>query len=274
MRRVLWKLAMLRRPLGHGFAGSLQPGGVYALATVIVPCPSQRQLCRRSTGDFRRDDGRRPAVAIRCRGGGRTRLADSQIWNTTAPDHTAAKRDNAATGCRSQAGGRAARIPTIGRQVTRRSGHARPVEAEVIEVPAPTAGNRYTASEGRIFVGDTLSRWAAGRFRGVGEQMHSIWGGLRSCLPTARLLPHEYPLATAASRDRRDDISHAPAARRGRGGASAARRRADFSIALERAPTVMRDHRSRCARASRQGQFSRLGAVMPLRAFWQLWRMA
>src|SRR3712207_4910647 len=104
----------------------------------------------------------------------------SQIWNTHwHPDHTGGNAAiKAATGCRvTGPAAEAARIPTLDRQV--REGDRvtlGPLEAEVLEVPAHTAGPiaYHTPAEETIFVTDTLFGMGRGRvFAGKVEQMHS-----------------------------------------------------------------------------------------------------
>ena len=127
----------------------------------------------------------------------------SQIWNTHwHPDHTGGNVEiKAATGCLvTGPGAEAARIPTLDRQVGEgdrvRLG---PLEAEVMAVPAHTAGHiaYHLPGEGLIFVGDTLFAMGCGRlFEGSAEQMHINLSRL-SRLPgeTRVYCAHEYTLA-------------------------------------------------------------------------------
>lgn len=131
--------------------------------------------------------------------------AITQIWNTHwHPDHTGGNAAiKAATGCRiTGPAAEAARIPTLDRQV--REGDRvflGGVEAEVIEVPAHTAGHiaYWLPEEGAAFVGDTLFAMGCGRlFEGTAEQMHGNLQRL-SRLPeeTRVYCAHEYTLANA-----------------------------------------------------------------------------
>lgn len=127
----------------------------------------------------------------------------SQIWNTHwHPDHTGGNAEiKAATGAvitgpRAEA----ARIPTLDVQVGEgdrvRLGA---LEAEVLEVPAHTAGHiaYHLASEGVIFVGDTLFAMGCGRlFEGDAAQMFANMARL-AALPdeTQVYCAHEYTLS-------------------------------------------------------------------------------
>lgn len=127
----------------------------------------------------------------------------SQIWNTHwHPDHTGGNAEiKAATGAvitgpRAEA----ARIPTLDVQVGEgdrvRLGA---LEAEVLEVPAHTAGHiaYHLASEGVIFVGDTLFAMGCGRlFEGDAAQMFANMTRL-AALPdeTQVYCAHEYTLS-------------------------------------------------------------------------------
>ena len=128
-----------------------------------------------------------------------------QIWNTHwHPDHTGGNAGiKAATGCTvTGPAAEAERIPTLDRLVAEgdrvRLGS---VEAEVIEVPAHTAGHiaYHMAGERLVFVGDTLFAMGCGRlFEGAPEQMHSNLQRL-SALPPETLVycAHEYTLSNA-----------------------------------------------------------------------------
>lgn len=127
----------------------------------------------------------------------------SQIWNTHwHPDHTGGNAEiKAATGAvitgpRAEAG----RIPTLDVQVGEgdrvRLGA---LEAEVLEVPAHTAGHiaYHLASEAVIFVGDTLFAMGCGRlFEGDAAQMFANMTRL-AALPdeTQVYCAHEYTLS-------------------------------------------------------------------------------
>lgn len=126
-----------------------------------------------------------------------------QIWNTHwHPDHTGGNAEiKAATGAvitgpRAEA----ARIPTLDVQVGEgdrvRLGA---LEAEVLEVPAHTAGHiaYLLAAEGAIFVGDTLFAMGCGRlFEGDAAQMFANMTRLAE-LPdeTQVYCAHEYTLS-------------------------------------------------------------------------------
>ena len=129
----------------------------------------------------------------------------SQIWNTHwHPDHIGGNEAiKAATGCIVTApAAEAARIPTLDRAVregdTVRLG---PVEAQVIEVPAHTAGHiaYHLADEHVLFIGDTLFAMGCGRlFEGTADQMYANMKRLE-VLPgdTKVYCAHEYTLANA-----------------------------------------------------------------------------
>ena len=129
----------------------------------------------------------------------------TQIWNTHwHPDHTGG---NAALKAETGAfvtgpGAEAAKIPTLDRQV--REGDLvslGPVEAQVIEVPAHTAGHiaYHLPQEEAAFVGDTLFAMGCGRlFEGTAEQMHANLQRLAALPPQTRVYcAHEYTLSNA-----------------------------------------------------------------------------
>jgi hydroxyacylglutathione hydrolase len=127
----------------------------------------------------------------------------TQIWNTHwHPDHTGGNAEiKAATGCTiTGPAAEAARIPTLDVQVKEgdvvRLGS---VEAEVIDVPAHTAGHiaYHFATEHAAFVGDTLFAMGCGRlFEGTAEQMYSNMRKLEALGDdTAIYCAHEYTLS-------------------------------------------------------------------------------
>ena len=129
----------------------------------------------------------------------------TQIWNTHwHPDHTGGNAAiKAATGALvTGPAAEAARIPTLDRQVGEgdRVGLGA-VEAEVLEVPAHTAGHIafHLPSEQVVFVGDTLFAMGCGRlFEGTAEQMHSNLQRLAALPPATRAYcAHEYTLSNA-----------------------------------------------------------------------------
>ena len=127
----------------------------------------------------------------------------TQIWNTHwHPDHTGGNAEiKAATGCTiTGPSTEAARIPTLDRTVGEgdrvRLGK---VEAEVLEVPAHTAGHiaYHFASEQAAFVGDTLFAMGCGRlFEGTAAQMFTNLQRLAALAPETHIYcAHEYTLA-------------------------------------------------------------------------------
>lgn len=124
----------------------------------------------------------------------------TQIWNTHwHPDHTGGNAEiKAATGCTiTGPAAEAARIPTLDVQVkegdTVRLGM---VEAQVIDVPAHTAGHiaYHFPTEQAAFVGDTLFAMGCGRlFEGTAAQMYSNMRKLEALSDdTAIYCAHEY----------------------------------------------------------------------------------
>ncbi len=129
----------------------------------------------------------------------------TQIWNTHwHPDHTggneAIKR---ATGCTITAPtAEAARIPTMDRGVGEGDRVTLgPIEAEVMEVPAHTAGHiaYHLPTEQVAFVGDTLFAMGCGRlFEGTAAQMHDNMARLAALPPETQVYcAHEYTLSNA-----------------------------------------------------------------------------
>ncbi len=127
----------------------------------------------------------------------------TQIWNTHwHADHTGGNAEiKAATGCTvTGPAGEASRIPTLDRQVSEgdvvRLGA---VEAQVMEVPAHTAGHiaYYLPSEAVAFVGDTMFAMGCGRlFEGNAEQMHDNLQRLAALPPETEIYcAHEYTLS-------------------------------------------------------------------------------
>ena len=127
----------------------------------------------------------------------------SQIWNTHwHPDHTGGNAAiKAATGCRvTGPAAEAARIPTLDRRIGEGDRVSLgPVEAEVLEVPAHTAGHiaYHLPDEGVIFVGDTLFAMGCGRlFEGSADQMYSNLQRLSGLPDDTRVYcAHEYTLS-------------------------------------------------------------------------------
>jgi hydroxyacylglutathione hydrolase len=127
----------------------------------------------------------------------------SQIWNTHwHPDHTGGNAGiKAATGARvTGPAAEAARIPTLDRMVGEGDRVTLGgVAAEVIEVPAHTAGHiaYHLPCEQTVFVGDTLFAMGCGRlFEGTAEQMYANMQRLAK-LPaeTHVYCAHEYTLS-------------------------------------------------------------------------------
>jgi hydroxyacylglutathione hydrolase len=126
-----------------------------------------------------------------------------QIWNTHwHRDHTGGNEAiKAATGCRvTGPAAEAAKIPTLDR--TAAEGdivHIGAVAAEVLEVPAHTAGHiaYYLKEAGIAFVGDTLFAMGCGRlFEGTAAQMWANMQRLAALPPETRVYcAHEYTQA-------------------------------------------------------------------------------
>jgi hydroxyacylglutathione hydrolase len=129
----------------------------------------------------------------------------SQIWNTHwHTDHTGGNAAiKAATGCViTGPAAEADRIPTLDRRVSEGDAvRLGAVEAQVMEVPAHTAGHiaYYLPSEQLAFVGDTLFAMGCGRlFEGNAGQMHRNLQRLAQLPPETRIYcAHEYTLSNA-----------------------------------------------------------------------------
>lgn len=129
----------------------------------------------------------------------------TEIWNTHwHPDHTGGNAViKAATGCIiTGPAAEADRIPTLDRRVAEgdRVGLGG-IEAQVIEVPAHTAGHiaYHLPAENTLFIGDTLFAMGCGRlFEGTAQQMFANMRRL-SALPTQTQVycAHEYTLSNA-----------------------------------------------------------------------------
>src|SRR3954451_1041714 len=124
----------------------------------------------------------------------------TQIWNTHwHPDHTGGNvAIKAATGASVTApAAEAARIPTMDRGVGEGDRVTLgAIEAQVIEVPAHTAGHiaYYLPEEGTVFVGDTMFAMGCGRlFEGSAEQMYANLQRLAALPPETNVYcAHEY----------------------------------------------------------------------------------
>ena len=127
----------------------------------------------------------------------------SQIWNTHwHPDHTGGNAAiKEATGCTvTGPAAEAARIPTLDRQVKEGDKVSLGgIEAEILEVPAHTAGHiaYHLPDERIVFVGDTLFAMGCGRlFEGTAAQMHANLQRLAQLPPETEVYcAHEYTLS-------------------------------------------------------------------------------
>ena len=127
----------------------------------------------------------------------------TQIWNTHwHPDHTGGNSAiKAATGALvTGPAAEAARIPTLDRRVGEGDRvELGPLEAQVLEVPAHTAGHIafHLPSEEVVFVGDTLFAMGCGRlFEGTAEQMHANLQRFAAFPPETQIYcAHEYTLS-------------------------------------------------------------------------------
>jgi hydroxyacylglutathione hydrolase len=160
----------------------------------------------------------------------------TQIWNTHwHPDHTGgndlikASIESAGEICViTGPAAEAARIPSLD-HVVREGDRVRigEVEAQVLEVPAHTAGHiaYHLPSEELIFVGDTLFAMGCGRlFEGTADQMFANMQRLAALPPETQVYcAHEYTLANgryalvaepdnAALRERMEQVELARAA--------------------------------------------------------------
>lgn len=129
----------------------------------------------------------------------------TQIWNTHwHADHTGGNAEiKQATGCLvTGPAAEAGRIPTLDRRVSEgdRVSLGR-IEADVIEVPAHTAGHIafHLPSEKVAFVGDTLFAMGCGRlFEGSADQMYANLKRLEKLDGDTQIYcAHEYTLANA-----------------------------------------------------------------------------
>jgi hydroxyacylglutathione hydrolase len=126
-----------------------------------------------------------------------------QIWNTHwHPDHIGGNEEiKAATGAVvTGPAAEAARIPSLDRLV-REGDRVRlgGIEAEVLEMPAHTAGHiaYHLAGERIAFVGDTMLAMGCGRlFEGTAEQMYANLQRLAALPPETQIYcAHEYTAA-------------------------------------------------------------------------------
>ena len=169
----------------------------------------------------------------------------TQIWNTHwHPDHTGGNAAiKAATGCTiTGPAAEAARIPTLDRQVAEGDRVTLGgVEADVLEVPAHTAGHiaYHLPSEEIVFVGDTLFAMGCGRlFEGTAAQMFANMARLAALPAETRVYcAHEYTLSNGRYAVTAEPENEALLARMAEVEAARARDEATVptTIALERA---------------------------------------
>ena len=169
----------------------------------------------------------------------------TQIWNTHwHPDHTGGNAAvKAATGCViTGPAAEAARIPTLDRQVREGDRVAiGAIEAEVMEVPAHTAGHiAYHLPDAAIlFPGDTLFAMGCGRlFEGEAAEMHANLQRFAELPPETQVYcAHEYTLSNArfAVTVEPDNAALADRARQVEAARAAGEATVPTTIALERA---------------------------------------
>ena len=189
-------------------AGAARPKGVIASPcwkSSAVPVLSDNYVWLVHESGIGRDDRDRS----RGRGSGPDRGGKARLAHQPDLEHPLASRPHRRQ-CRDQGGDRLLRSPVRrpkrrgSRPSTRRSARAivsslGPIVAEVLEVPAHTAGHiaYHLHREGVIFVGDTLFAMGCGRlFEGSADQMYANLQRLAG-LPddTTVYCAHEYTLS-------------------------------------------------------------------------------